>query len=393
MKKVCYCVFVRILRTCGFSFPSPLERHRAEFDSCLFVGTFVRELAIIGQLNKEMICIISSCALVFTISCSDSGKPLGPIKGELFAVYFLRDTSTTMEQILSRKINELELAGNPWLTSDDIDFYDWSSHCVYLKKGKGSFFPAYQFFYHFPNSWTDRPYVVVLNNRRCYVGYFLTQSSIHQYAFPFIDILDVGMYPEDIIHSQWVFLFGEDARNNADVKMSLMENRLFHAGLDVQIDSLWISNADTATVQYKISIVNHDVDNLYVLDPDKTGGGLFHCYNNGPVFKSRTTVVMYEARYKEAHCPDSSTYWTPNWFTLVESGKSIHRTIRLKGYPYIPKGDYLCEMTYGGPVFIKKEQRTSAEGRYWLGDARTKVIGATTQERPGEIVEMRIIAK
>ena len=138
---------------------------------------------------------------------SDEGNPLGPFPVvDGFAIYFLKDTTTTMRQILNTNIADLQLADKPWLVSNDIEFYDWSSHCIYLKKDKRQFFPNYQFLYRFPQSWTDRPYVVVANKIPCYAGYFLTEGSFDMYPAPYIGMAEVGYYPEDIVASDWPFL-------------------------------------------------------------------------------------------------------------------------------------------------------------------------------------------
>lgn len=291
------------------------------------------------------------------------------------AIYFLKDSTQTIKDILNANLEELVLEDKPWLTQQDIEFYDWSSHCIYLKEDKTYFFPgSIKLFYQFPRTWTDKVLIFTINKHICYVGYFLTESSLYEYQFPYIDSYDVGMYPKDIIHSQWVFLYKEDTRNNEEIKGKLGENMLLHLGINIQLgDTLWVKNADTATVKYKIIIKNNDSDNLLVFDPNNTLAELFNYFNNGPEFKNINTQKTYKSDYKMIKGPLKLTDWDPSWFTPIESGKSIERNIELKGYPPFIDGEYLIQLSFTGPVSISKEKRIYNNNRYWIGKTQSDV--------------------
>ena len=132
-----------------------------------------------------------SLVLILIAGCSDNGSDVLPTKrNDAFAMYFLKDTTLKIRDILNRRLEDLELADKPWLSQDDIDFYDWSSHCIYLKKDKSKLFPNYyEGYYQLPTSWTDRPWIVVANNVPCYRGYFLTDASIDAFQFPEISAM------------------------------------------------------------------------------------------------------------------------------------------------------------------------------------------------------------
>ena len=70
-------------------------------------------------------------------NCERNKNPISPDANDLaFAIYFLKDENLKIKDVFNKNINDLELASSPWLTDQDIRFYDWSSHCIYLKKEK-----------------------------------------------------------------------------------------------------------------------------------------------------------------------------------------------------------------------------------------------------------------
>lgn len=297
----------------------------------------------------------------------------------VFAIYFLKDTTITIGKIQNINLNDLELADKPWLIQDDIEFYDWSSHCIYLKKDKSNFFPGFDttkktLEYLYRLSWAEKPLIAVANSKKCYVSYFLSSLSSFFWLYPEITDFNIFYYPKDVIYTEWPYPFANDVRNNEYVKNALDTQNLLHEGLNITIDSLWIDNGDTATVRYKITINNNDADNLYVLDPDKMGTGLFHCFTNGPIFYNLTNSTPYESRYKIITYPSLGTYES-KWFTKIEGGKSINRIIILKGYPRLSDGNYHCRFNYPSIYSISKEERMLSDGRYWLGPTRSELIG------------------
>lgn len=329
----------------------------------------------LGSIGIEMrLSLIFLSALSSLSGCSRNNPTVPPIKNSnAFAIYFLKDTTLTIKDIVNADLKDLKLGDKPWLTQDDIEFYDWSSHCIYLKKDKSYFFPNCPSF--FQGSWVNKPFVAVANGHKCYTGYFLSMISNDMLPNPDIFDADVLFYPSDIIHIEWPYPFANDKRDNDKIRSSLIESNLLHEGLGIAIDSLWISNGDTATVRYEITINNKDRDDLYVLDPDKMGTELFHAFANGPVFYNTDNKIMYESVYKKVTVPSPLNSYDAMWFIKIESGKSIIRAITLKGYAYLPTGDYYCRFGFANPTSIGKKDRVLPDGRYWMGFTQSDLIG------------------
>lgn len=309
--------------------------------------------------------------LVLFSCCSTDKNPTNTPSDADFSIFRLQDRSYTVTDIIDKDIDELHLAADPWLTSDDIAFYDYSTHCIYLKKTKDEFF-------HISDSisMNDQPFVVCANDERCYLGSFHSGALSLAPAFPYMDEFDINFYPEDVLHISKAWNQVDDVRNNGNIEDALRQLNLFHAGLSITLTSVDVTdNSDTATIQYSFKIKNNDKDNLYVIDPDKMGSALFHYYTNGVVLKNENEWIA--SYFKTVVAPEPFTSWNASWFVRINSGKSIQRTIQLKGYQHVPSGTYSCSMKYANPPKIDKEDRYLDDGRYWVGEIESPSITFT----------------
>ena len=327
--------------------------------------------------------ILSIFSLLFFIGCTENNTVEND---SYFAIYFLQDDTLKMEDVYNADLDDLQLLSEPWLNDKDIRFYDWSSHCIYLKKDKTCFIPGWQKgekFNVFPEEWADKPFVVTANGKKCYLGYFSrVELSINMWIAPMIaDIGFNNIYPQDVLFIYWGWLYHDYPQNNPDVENALISAGFYHRGLSVTFDTTdantlrMVENADTSTISYKFKITNNDKDELYIIDSDKTGTDLFHWFTNGITFQNIATKKIYEPRWRKYVRPPSLDYWSPDWFIKLESGQSIQRTVILKGYPHFPTGEYLFQFNYNGQTLgMEKEVREIENGRYWLGPTRSNIL-------------------
>lgn len=296
-----------------------------------------------------------------------------------FAIYLLKDFSIEIYDILETPLSGLELEDEPWLSSEDIEFYDFSTHCIYLKKPVKSLFDNTLDDIFFPHSWREKSFVVCADKKKIYKGGFLwCLSSRFASHIPHIsDCYQFAFYPSDVLMIDWdpSSVIPEDIRCDDQVREALIDAGLFHAGIEVNLISVdVVENADTSTIKYKFEIINNDQENLYVIDPDIVGSSLFHWWTNGVILKNTETNKHFGSYLKQVTHLDPILRWEPEWFTKINSGESIEREIVLKGYERFPAGEYSCEFYYKGPRKIEKEDRYTAEGRYWLGKIRSNTI-------------------
>lgn len=261
---------------------------------------------------------------------------------------------------------KLPLKDEPWLSMDDFDFYDFSTHFIYLKNDKTSLFIDKN------QIGCVTRFVAVANGERCYLGGFTSSiCSTMPPQGPIIEFFPLGMMPEDIIaiYREYPVSSSEDLRNDERIKNALSKSGKLVLGLKVALkDVRIISRAETVTLSYTFTITNEGDEALYVPDPDKMGSSLFHYYTNGVILtKTDDYRISIEALYKTVIGPEPFDSWEKSWFTRIGSGNSIERTVILDGYPDIADGTYSCRFNYTGPHNIQRSERILPDGRIWLG--------------------------
>lgn len=292
-----------------------------------------------------------------------------------FAIYLLKDENIKIKNVWDKDINSLELAARPWIKSTDIEYYDWSANLIYLKKDKYSFFPDYQTtpYYTLPFKWRDRPFILRADKKSIYMGYLSNEATVFTPVIPEILSILLPYYPDDVIYLDFNFIFGRDPRKNDIIKKELSNLGILKEGITVEhSDTLSIINGDTATVVYDLIIKNNDNENLYFLDPEKTGSKLYQYHNVGPEFLNINTRIKKAAYFRESEGVFQE--WKKEWYTLLEKGKSIKRRITLKGYPRFEDGDYIFQTSYNCPHEINKTDRKDSKGIYWMGRTRTEIM-------------------
>lgn len=318
--------------------------------------------------------------LISLLGCKDDQITQPDQKKSTFEIYFLKDTTLTMGKIKNSNVfpfianlQELELADKPWITQDDIEFYEWATHNIYLKKDKSNFFPGtLEFAYRFPKSWTDRPWIVVANGTPCYAGFFGTEQSTLKYPFPEINALCVGFFPKDVLTSLWYNRgITTDIRFNNVVKETLKQCGIFREGIEVSIDTTGSPvkvYADT-TAEYTFKFKNNDTGNLYLFDPAKVKPDVFPFYAGQMNFRNTINNKNYWTEYKNVKIPNGwPNEFDPSWYTLLKSGESVKRTFRMRSYPsIIPVGTYSLQTQYTTPVHaLEKNIRETPQGRYFI---------------------------
>jgi len=286
-----------------------------------------------------------------------------------FAMYFLSDTTLKIQDVHEIPINELKLQNKPWISEDDIEFYDWSSHCIYLNNNKK---PKLINNFEIPINLYNRPYIVTANDMPEYLGYI---GHNPYYDLPYISSYSLGYYfPEDIILiGEWPRLFVDyDPRNNINVKDALINSELVKEGIQVEIDTASlkiVERSDSIFINYSLVITNSDNEDIYIFDPSKCGYEIYNAYNWLVILNMNTLEV-----YFPISSSDIETEWGLNWYKLVKSGDSISLDIHNNNfYKGLPNGDYLIQTTFSAPIIKEKEKRETIEGRVWIGDTKSPV--------------------
>ncbi|MFA5806618.1 MAG: hypothetical protein WC879_18455, partial [Melioribacteraceae bacterium] len=98
-------------------------------NTCVEMYNHLKKFLKYFLLNK----VIAIISLIVLQSCKDSAVEPISKNNYVFAIYYLKDTTLKAWDVWKKDLNDFDLEDKPWLTENDIDFYDWSSHCIYLK--------------------------------------------------------------------------------------------------------------------------------------------------------------------------------------------------------------------------------------------------------------------
>ena len=298
---------------------------------------------------------------VGTLSCSKENDQYKIFDG--FNIYLLKDENMTADTASKQELSELVLQIRPWVSSNNIEYYDYSAHIIYLNN---------ELIISDNTAWDisvyGKPFVVIVNGERQYLGAFWTGLSSSMFFGPVINVPQ--FYPDDIICIQHWLQQSQDLRENEKIRDVLISTGKYHAGLECTIDKIEIldnnQESNTCTLKYTYTIRNNDIFDLFIFDPDKMESGLFHYFTNGVYLRNENNLYQSTTGHTS---PDHWNSWELNWLSLILSGDSITKTVIKTGYPFVPSGSYDCYFRFPGLSHqLSKEERVFPDGRIWIGE-------------------------
>lgn len=111
-----------------------------------------------------------------------------------YNMYFLENENLTGSDVTNADIDDLELQKPPFVAQGNIQYYDTSSHVIYL------FEPV-----ELPEMGVHvlgKPFIVATDSFRHYVGVIWPMYSSSSYPGPVIDVMP-RFYPKDIVKYRW----------------------------------------------------------------------------------------------------------------------------------------------------------------------------------------------
>ena len=121
---------------------------------------------------------------LFALGCEDSGNRVGT--ADEFAIYRLADTTLNSGQVLNKPLESLNLEATPFIRVRDIRYYQWRSHSFEGTSHLDSLFGRIS------TSWgsvSGRPFVVVAQGERIYLGTFWWAYSSSMPQCPYIETI------------------------------------------------------------------------------------------------------------------------------------------------------------------------------------------------------------
>lgn len=250
------------------------------------------------------------------------------------------------------------------LNHDDIEYYDFSTHLIYLKDNK-SFVNDIQGVGDFS---------VYANGIEVYSGQTLAGYSSFMPSGPIIPT-HPSFYGDYIIPIGFVQIIDtlgnsiSDPRGDERVIESLKKYNQFHTGLRCEIESVKYSSSTNVVIE--LQLINTDSYNYYYLDPEKMGIDLFHYFTNGLFISESSTNISYKHQAESAK-PEPWNSWKIEWLSVIKSNEMKTIRISYDNFEKVPSGEFEAIFGFPGLSFqVKKEEIQQNEGRIWIGNLHT----------------------
>lgn len=258
----------------------------------------------------------------------------------------------------------INLANGGKIDEEAIEFYDISSHYIYLKEG-------YQFDYADNNVFS-----VSINNKPVYRGYTQTVSSPVDVSGA--NIITTSQPTENIIHISYRPEEGtgftlpggiDDPRENRKIVDVLKEDGLYREGLSVRINTVKKTGSNGMCVEF--TVTNNDNTDIYFPDPEKMGAKKFHFFTDALTLLD-TKLNTYNSNISPA---EGYNFCPSKWLTVLKSGERRSFKIDYPDFDELPAGSYYALFVFPGagiPEDIKDIWHEN--GRIWLGNLETYKI-------------------
>jgi len=254
----------------------------------------------------------------------------------------------------------LKMGDNTVVPPSDIDFYDVSTHIIYLKK--------------------TLPYLKNIGFGSGLMTVNVGKDEIYKCSFhsSLSSSLPQGAYvrtppfnKEDIIRISFMQFLNEDfepkftdPRNDERIIEALKKYGQYHEGLHCEIRSC---NYSDGKLVFNIVLSNTDTFDYYHLDISKMGLGLFHYFTNGPTFWNFRQMQSYTHQETVIH-PTPWNDWKKEWLSLIKSGESKNISITYNHFERMPEGQYRIYFQFPGLNYgISQKDLVLKDGRIWMG--------------------------
>lgn len=253
----------------------------------------------------------------------------------------------------------MTIGGKVVLTAKDIDYYDLSTHFIYLR-GNNSFLGEKLF--------TDS-FQIYANKEKIYTGVFF---PIYLSSFPLGHFIETPV----IFYENYLFPIGfgqnidrsgkvlTDLRSDPRIIQALNSHNQLHVGLQCEIRSVQFNPGNQ--VKLELELTNDDSFNYYHLDPEKMGMGLFHYFTNGPTLwdQAQRKSLTHHTQHIQ---PEPSDSWEMDWLSLIRSHEKKTIWITYNNFDLVTTGQYKLFFRFPGLSHVDKADLVQRNGRIWLG--------------------------
>ncbi len=241
---------------------------------------------------------------------------------------------------------------------DKIDFYDISSHLIYLKNENTFSYSK------------SGAFAVFVDKVLIYPGQIHPLFSSTLRNGPVIPCAPTlyGDYIIPIEFYEFSYPDGNsntDPRNDVRIIESLKKHNLFREGLTCQI--LTVQRVSANKIKIDLELTNNDSFNILYLDPDKMGLGLFHYFTNGLTLVDASNFTYTHQMTVVQPVPWNA--WKSNWLSIIKSKERKTISILYDRFEPISSGLLTAIFRFPGLSYqVKKSELFQTDGRIWLGE-------------------------
>jgi len=249
----------------------------------------------------------------------------------------------------------LQISGGFEYKYTDFDFYDSSACIFYFKKVHAEL-----------ENLEGGVFVFLNNGDTIYIGSLWPPYMNSMPYGPFISTPPFFYQCYALKIENW-YDVKPDPRNGSEMIEVLRSHGLLHSGLGISIDTVEIT-ADG--LDFTFTITNADSTDLLILDPEKTGSGLFHYFTNGLSLYTQDHTQVFSSNI-ESQAPIPWNSWSIDWLSELKSGDSMTFTIHYTPDAPLDPGEYQALFEFPGLVHaVARDQLFQGDARIWLGDVR-----------------------
>lgn len=249
------------------------------------------------------------------------------------------------------------------LNHEEIDYYDFSTHMVYLKE------PLDLLADQSISGTSHMPFTVYVQKKPAYTGSLwpswyssIPQGPVIQWPsfYPaYVIKIDCNLHmyttrPDTL----------QDPRVASSVVDALDKYKQYREGLSVLVSDIEVSNSGAVSFTY--TVTNKDNVNYYILSPEKMGSGMFHYFTNGLYLYNQENGWL--EHQEEVISPEPWDSWDPDWLDLLPRHSSRQYTIIYEQFDEIPGGHYDALFRFPGLNHVDQDDIERSQGRIWLGE-------------------------
>jgi hypothetical protein len=242
------------------------------------------------------------------------------------------------------------------LNHKDIEYYDFSTHMIYLKEGVSLTEDVLE----------SGVNAVYAEGEKIYDLAVMDPWDSYMPSGPLL--WNWSYFGDFVIHIDMLIPVSPgsaaDPREDISVVKALARYEQLHSGLACEI--VEIRRVEAGHLELELELRNEDVYPYLYPDPEKMGTGLYHYFTNGLSLRNADEVNYYPLIVPES--PDPEGEWDPDWLSVIGSGEMVTLTIDYPHFNEVPPGEYRAFFRFPGENYhLTRDDLVQEQGRIWMG--------------------------